>query len=399
MFGLEILDVVIGLMFVYLLLSLLATAINEYISAVLNRRGKELARGIGRLLDDLEAPQALEHAFKGVRARAAKDSPAGPAAAAPRSVTERFYDHPLIRPLATRRGRLFDPFNLTPRLPSYIPARTFGLALLDVLGYREPTASDPAPEPGSREAALVGIMQLLKRESPLDLSELKSMLEKASIPDEAVAGILVASTGAQTRLQQLHDGVEVWFNNAMDRVSGAYKRNVQGWLLSIGVVIAFAMNADTIQMWRQLAANDDLAKAMAERAAATLPLLDSAVHRTPGTQPSVDSASARYQSARARLDSMELKLGWTRSEARRIGIAKADPTSTGPAPAMWARNPTFWGKLVGLFLTGIAISLGAPFWFDLLNKVISIRSAGRSPEEKPKSPQGPPKRAAEETPK
>lgn len=96
MFGLEILDVVIGLMFVYLLLSLLATAINEYISAVMNRRGKELARGIGRLLEDLEGPDALRSAFKGLHSSTAVQS-----------LTEQFYNHPLIRPLATRRGRLF----------------------------------------------------------------------------------------------------------------------------------------------------------------------------------------------------------------------------------------------------------------------------------------------------
>jgi hypothetical protein len=384
MFGLELLDVVIGLMFVYLLLSLLATAVNEYISAVLNRRGKELARGIGRLLDDLEAPEALEHAFKGVRVKPAAGAQPGAATVSDtRPITERFYDHPLIRPLATRRGRLFDPFNKAPRLPSYIPARTFALALLDVLGYSEPSAGDPEPAPGSKEAALVGIMKLLKRESPLDLSELKVMLEKANLPPEAVQRILVASTGAQTRLQHLHDGVEVWFNNAMDRVSGAYKRNVQGWLLAIGIVIAFAMNADTIQMWRQLSANDELRTAMVERATSTLPTLDTIVNRPAGDSLTLEEARERYQVASALVEEMDLQLGWSNEEGRNW------PDEPGPR----------FFKIVGLLLTGIAISLGAPFWFDLLNKVISIRAAGRSPEEKPKSPQGPAKRAAEETPK
>lgn len=371
MFGLEILDVVIGLMFVYLLLSLLATAINEYISAVMNRRGKELARGIGRLLEDLDAPDALRHAFKGL-------APGG----TPGTLTEQFYSHPLIRPLATRRGRLFGMIHDVPRLPSYIPARTFALALLDVLGYSEPSATDPAPAPGSREASLIAIMKLLKRESPLDLSELKSMLEKADLPEDAILRIMEASTGAQSRLQHLHDGVEVWFNNAMDRVSGAYKRNVQGWLLVIGIAIAAAMNADTIQMWRQLAANDELRTAIVERATSTLPTLDSIVNRPPPTDSlSLEDARARYQAARALVSEMELQLGWSGENGWPAGG--------------W---PRFY-KIVGLVLTGIAISLGAPFWFDLLNKVITIRAAGRSPAEKPKSPEGAPKRAAEETPK
>lgn len=373
MFGLEILDVVIGLMFVYLLLSLLATGINEYISAVLNRRGKELARGIGRLLEDLDAGDALDRAFKGLV----------PAGAASQSLTEQFYNHPLIRPLATRRGRLFSMVHDRPRLPSYIPARTFALAVLDVLGYRDPSANDPTPVAGSKQAVLVHIMQILKRESPLDLSELKSMLEKASLPADAVTRIMEASTGAQSRLQHLHDGVEVWFNNAMDRVSGAYKRNVQGWLLAIGIAIAFAMNADTIQMWRQLADDDELRTAMVERATATLPTLDTIVNRPAGDSLTLEEARARYQAARALVGGMDLQLGW--SSAPGMGW----PTGFGPGLL----------KLLGLLLTAVAISLGAPFWFDLLNKVISIRAAGRSPEEKPKSPQGPAKRAAEETPK
>jgi hypothetical protein len=347
MFGLEILDVVIGLMFVYLLLSLLATAINEYISAVMNRRGKELARGIGRLLEDREAPDALRHAFKGLAP-----------GMTPQTLTEQFYSHPLIRPLATRRGLIHS----VPRLPSYIPARTFALALLDVLGYSEPSATDPAPAAGSKEASLIAIMKLLKRESPLDLSELKSMLEKANLPQDAILRIMEASTGAQSRLQHLHDGVE-------------------GWLLVIGIGIAFAMNADTIQMWRQLAADDELRTAMVERATSTLPTVDSIINRPADDTLTVEEARERYQTARSLVSEMDLQLGWS--------------GENGWPARGW---PTFY-KIIGLLLTGIAISLGAPFWFDLLNKVISIRAAGRSPAEKPKSPEGPPKRAAEETPK
>ena len=132
MFGLETLDVVIGLMFVYLLLALFATALNEYIAAVMNLRGKELAKGLGKLLDDIDENDALKKAFDGV----------GPAVTgAKATLTERFYNHRLIRPLATRRGWLFDVFSKEPRLPSYIPARTFALALLDVLGVDDKDAS------------------------------------------------------------------------------------------------------------------------------------------------------------------------------------------------------------------------------------------------------------------
>jgi hypothetical protein len=555
MFGLEILDVVIGLTFVFLLLSLLATAINEYISAVMNLRGKELARGLGRLLDDFDESDALKRAFNGVGPRVT---------AATDSLTERFYNHRLIRPLATRRGGFFQLFSNEPRLPSYIPARTFAMALLDVLGIdtkeanlrsalpdagADPTVRTPvsqedvtAAEKAAEAAAeaakkaraaahaapgdtvlakaatdaeevaaksvadagrvrLVKVLQILKLESPFDvkehLSNLETLLSHPALPAEVHTQLVGALTGAQTQLQQLHDSVEVWFNNSMDRVSGAYKRTVQGWLFVIGLLIASCSNADTVDMWRRLSENDEVREGMAARAIASVGALDSIVYpravtdttapspapadgsgqagdaggsaqpgegsgqatndsariggdsvqpgagsgqtgappdpATPSAPPTpadsardrVEAARARYQAAQARLDSMELKLGWTRENLVAIGFldtlkakrqrerALADARSKGDSAGVtraqkgewWyglntasTRPGPFFSKLLGLFLTAIAISLGAPFWFDLLNKVISVRSAGRAPHEKPKSPEGPPKRAAEHTP-
>jgi hypothetical protein len=40
-------------------------------------------------------------------------------------------------------------------------------------------------------------------------------------------------------------------------------------------------------------------------------------------------------------------------------------------------------KVLGWLVTGLAVSLGAPFWFDLLNRVVDLRGAGRRPESTP----------------
>jgi hypothetical protein len=61
----------------------------------------------------------------------------------------------------------------------------------------------------------------------------------------------------------------------------------------------------------------------------------------------------------------------------------------------WHETPkndsaSFWSiwpaRLLGWMLTILAISLGAPFWFDMLNKLVNIRSAGKSPDEAAKTP-------------
>jgi hypothetical protein len=464
MFGLEILDIVIGLTFIYLLLSLMATAIHEYLAAMRNKRGKELAKGIARLLDDIDGSDALNRAMAAVKARVEIDA---------ETITERFYSHRLIRPLATRRGWIMRLISGDqPRLPSYIPARTFAMAFLDIMGYKKADAAEPVThgppahhdDPDSVAASvqrrqLIHVMELLKRESALDVTEhakdLRTLLESATIDAGVKGKLLEALAAGENRLQKLHDSVEVWFNNSMDRVSGAYKRHTQGALFCIGLVVAAVLNADTIQMWRILATNDEIRTAMAERAAANLPALERWVYRdtaaqagppatpsapaatpsegtarttgttnaaaAPGAAAATDPAAPsqspsaaapadttvradsiareKYLAIRAQLDSMELKLGWTWEEAARLGLAARDTTTRKAIPGLKPTDVQGWkllAKLIGLLMTALAISMGAPFWFDTLNKVISIRAAGRSPAERPKSPEGPAKRAAEQ---
>jgi hypothetical protein len=518
MFGLEIVDVVIGLMLVYLLLALFATALNEYVAAVLNLRGKELAKGLGQLLDDLDEKGAVRRAQDGITTRLNTTT---------QSLTEQLYNHRLIKPFASRQGLLtrvwwwlrngrWSPLPLllrgrtseAPRLPSYIPARAFAQALLDTLGVdekdanlrrlltvaanetpaeaatakvqsaaraletaeaalRTAPASNRAAEEGNvatarmalSKARLAHVLTILKNESSLDLTEhltTLSGLTPATSPLATDLKVQVAGAmaGAQTQLQKLHDGVEVWFNNAMDRVSGAYKRTAQGWLFVLGLLIASCMNADTVDMWHRLAKDDQLRAAMVRRAEDMVASVDStvadsalatpAVRTTAPVAPvspavtltsacasadtttctklkAVDQARKNYKAARTRLDSMELRLGWTTEQAVEARVLRRD-TAGYPREGTWIRpfitwteqglapgdyhadlfpfdTRANWIKILGLLITALAISLGAPFWFDLLNKVISIRTAGRSPAEKPKSPEGGPKRIAERAPK
>ena len=94
MFNSGILDVAIGIVFVYLLVSQIVSAANELLAAIFKMRGRVLWQGICHLL---------------------------PAAKGPGNIAQKVYDHPLIAGLSRAN------------LPSYIPSRTFALALLDVV--------------------------------------------------------------------------------------------------------------------------------------------------------------------------------------------------------------------------------------------------------------------------
>ena len=369
MFGLEILDVILGLAFVYLLLSLICSAINEYLSALLNRRGHALIEGIEQLLEDAKDPHLKSDVL----------------------------DHRLIRSMFSRGrfGRV--------RKPSYIPARTFAMALLDAVENPSPrarAAAAAAPTAKAPDAdAVLGtaahgvrdILDLLKDDALDDVvqsfgAEVEDAVGKAPLPAGARRSVANAVATTRTDLQKLHDSVEVWFNNAMDRVSGEYKRRTQVWLFFIGLLVAILMNADSIAMWRQLSSNQQLQNSLASTAVAQLPNL------TPRSQPSdsaPDMAHAKkvYDAAITGLEQSQLHFGW--SAADRDDLR-----------GVWSpKGRGFLPKLLGFLFTAVALSLGAPFWFDVLNKIINIRSAGRAPNERPKNPEAPGKRLAEVSPK
>lgn len=67
------------------------------------------------------------------------------------------------------------------------------------------------------------------------------------------------------------------------------------------------------------------------------------------------------------LDNLALPLGW--SEANKL--------------AKYSNSNVWWQafllKILGWIISGVAISMGAVFWFDVLSKVINIRNSGKKP--------------------
>src|SRR5882724_4754554 len=126
MFGSTILDVGIGLIVVYLVASLGVTAANEFIASVFSARAKTLRDGLTRLLTTGDVPTTTTFLGRLRRLVPSALSP-GPPAALPATpataLVGKFYAHPLVKTL-TRDGRH----------PSYIPSRTFVLAMLDSAG-------------------------------------------------------------------------------------------------------------------------------------------------------------------------------------------------------------------------------------------------------------------------
>ncbi len=111
-FGSTMLEIAISLFFVYLLLSLLCSALNEWMAGYLKLRGKTLRTGITSLLADPVLARLLNVS----------------------DLADKFYAHPLIDRLGQHQGA---------GLPSYIPGHDFAQTALDLLLQETEDAAPP----------------------------------------------------------------------------------------------------------------------------------------------------------------------------------------------------------------------------------------------------------------
>ncbi|HEY0080462.1 MAG TPA: hypothetical protein VGB73_17780 [Pyrinomonadaceae bacterium] len=326
LFGSTILEVAIGMIFVYLLLSLLCSAVNEYIEAKLNYRAKYLREGIKQLLDGDNQTK----------------------------LAEALYAHPLVRGLY--RGN---------KLPSYIPSRTFALALWN-------QATSAATGLSGATAGVTTQLQSIRQ----------TISTSDALSEGAKTALLTLIDEAGGNLDRARENIEDWYDDAMDRVSGWYKRRVQIILLIIGFAVSAAINADTINIGQALVKNDALRKALVGEAEKTTNAQASTQTQQGGTpQEQAAAAKQRMQDLSAQLNSLGLPIGWKAAKDEKGNAINTDDARRRPDSAMgWLL------KAIGILLTALAISQGAPFWFDLLNKFMVIRSTVKPREKSREQP-------------
>jgi len=318
MLGSDILDVTIGVVFVFFIVSILCSAIREGIEAWMKSRATHLEQGIRELLHDRDAVglarQFFEHPMiYGLYAGGYEKSP-----------TSTWW------PTALTRGR---------NLPSYIPSRNFALALMD-MAARGPVVDQATSSPIS---------------GAITFDDLRANIATIGNPPVQRA-LLSAIDTAQGDLQKAQKNIEDWYDSAMDRVSGWYKRSTQWILFAIGLSAAVVFNVNTLTVVDYLYSEKAARQALVARA------------QVVAADPA--SPSATYNLARHELESNNLPIGWGNRAAK---VAE--------------RTQGRWDVLVmttlGWLLTAIAASLGAPFWFDLLNKMMVIRSTVKPHEKSP----------------
>jgi hypothetical protein len=310
--GSPALDIAVSLSFVFFLLSLIASALTEGWAWFRNLRAKNLREGLEGMLGD---PVLVDKILK----------------------------HPLIRTELARDG--------TDKTPAFAP-------------QADAADAPPEKERGPSYIAPRNFAMAFKAERGAELERAQDRAE--FLEDEDVVGRQLSALGLSSETLSGADAkatdetLEEWFEDAMDRVNGWYKRHAQVVTLVIAAIIAFGLNASTVRIVERLD------KEPAVRATLV--------------------AQAEAAEGPAKVEETSLK------EAAQAASGAYDKVDALKLPIMWAGEnvPTslaaILSTILGCLVTTAAISLGAPFWFDTLSKLSNLRAAGKKPEADAKAP-------------
>lgn len=463
MFNNTALDVFIGLVFVFLLYSLMATILQEIIATSFDFRAKVLEKAILRMLEDgrmgksipfADRINGLLHIFN------LKSLLKG------KIVAPWFYAHPLIKYLAEDNWY---------SKPSYISAANFSKVMMDLLkGFDQPASQSLQ---SIHDSIMAGVIHKL----PISRTDTANPAVKRlneSFPEtnggtveinKSTAFFLKSlwlDSGADPTVFQAR--LEQWFNDTMERATGWYKKYTHLVLFVIGLFVAIAFNVDSLAIRRILTTNRTAREQMVEMA------IESKDHLNPDTllnghnsrldstynlvaadalkandvlglgRPWKDTANMWKDSMASkdftkRLAALEKEnsiiqdsIGTLNDTLNQSGILlrelaerkdasspviansirnlkrfiQKDSTAlkvllSNPRATEYRRmqqlkqrgeyiqarraNKLFlyspnqaggWETFFGWIITALAITLGAPFWFDLLSKLISLRGTG-----------------------
>jgi len=227
---------------------------------------------------------------------------------------------------------------------------------------------------------------------------------------------------SQTRIQrssddlvQFREEVAVWFDRSMSRSSGVYKRNAKGVAIALGILLAAITNSDSFYIVDRLVNDENLRDIVTQQSARMLPV-------KPNEPITTEQLKRLREQANTVLEGLSLPMGWDASSLSQQFGCSVPPEPTDLKPSGTNRNQQSesrvelqltWQQLFkqclnqevkqedfvpfkvievsakyplttlrilfGWIVTGVAIAMGAPFWFDLLGKFINVRNSGGKP--------------------
>lgn len=447
-----VLDTAIGLVFIFLLYSLLATSINEAIATLFSLRARMLKKGIikGMLSNSKQKEWIWKSSLKtiGNLFKELSFLIIGYKPKQKGKLGNAFYNHPIIKNYGSS-----DRFSI----PSYIPKENFSTILIDVLEKYWDThkenilkyvkENNPTNNIDLENVpTITKIYYLVKYLQNLDIEKLKEEFKDDDmlIDPEILQILALYLDKSYQNIETFTTQLETWYDDSMNRISGWYKRQTQFTLFFIGLIIAMTFNVDIIDIAGKLSTDKDARDKLVEMSIKSAEELknDRRVQKPNNNDTSNqnsnldektinDSTTVDYKNevekiktelnGRVKEANNLLAIGWgdyglKRDSAKttkkyifelkklhdtvkkHISIPPSkikDSTAIYTHAAMLALYDEHWFKLkvsyvltnshkgrkpLGFLLLAFGICLGAPFWFDLLQKLIKIRASGKKEE-------------------
>jgi hypothetical protein len=219
----------------------------------------------------------------------------------------------------------------------------------------------------------VGLRRLEKNQLEEVVDSLKDFLEKKSVRQlkhELAVQIPTVTTKQKLdeikgHLVTLRGRIESMYDNTTERMTEVYETRIRHQTLIWGLVLAVLINADFLDLYGSLAKNSLIRGklvAQAQLIDRQMQLMSEQIEQKEGEEitrvkPLIKEAQANLSELSQSFEMAGLSLGWTKEKLS----------------AVFERWGALFNKLLGLFISGLLISFGAPFWHDLLSSFSGLR--------------------------
>lgn len=230
----------------------------------------------------------------------------------------------------------------------------------------------PTPEPGTPFAEVIQMLpgvtrDTLVRVSAIDREAAVSALTRAaSIEAGSADAVTIRADFANTPLGQVvtalpdgiqHDAVKLrgwfdqWFDGQMSHLSRTYRSHIRWYTAFVGIVFALVLHVDSLSVAKELYAKPttrQLLVAEAERAVA---------------DGDASAVGCKEKDLEAQARCIERQVDKFES---------FDVIAVHSWPPKWPDGPIGW-QLIGIAITAGAIAAGAPFWYDVLRRLMGLK--------------------------
>ena len=334
-----ILDLIVGIIFIYFLLSIICSSIVEMMLTDREVRGKVLGKWLVTIFNE----KVTNSKNEGVR------------------LGKEIMDHAAVTGLSDKG-----------KAPPYIDSKNFVSVLLDKI---HANSSNVNP------TSIDEIIESINTTSAVSDDLKRSFLISANEAKDTFNALTIKTSGA---IEMFRNKMENWYDSNMQRLTGSLKKYSRRFTFVAAIIVTVLVNADTIEISKYLYNNPEAAKTIAAKA-----------YETANNEEIKQEMERKKLATTAQNDTVKLTIQQADSsiKANRKIMEDAKAVLKASFPLGWANSSfsesrewyewiLFWlAKLIGMALTVVAIMMGAPFWFEILNKVSNIRGSGKKPNE------------------